>query len=247
MDLPLDNPLFWLLAIVGVILTGLSKSGLAGGAGVLAVPLLAFMVPVPVAAAITLPLLWVMDIRTIMAFKDSISWHDLVGLIPAAFIGVLIASVSMSYMNHHHLLLVLGLVSILFALWQSLSQWFAQWAGAGILWGAIAGFTSTLLHAGGPPISIYFLGRKLSKDAWLASAAVFFGVLNMVKALPYTLNNQWSSEQWLVSAILIPVAWFGVILGVWLSKHINEVLFVNIARCMLGLVGVLLLYKWYEQ
>jgi len=32
--------LFWLIAITGVILTGISKSGFAGGAGVVAVPLM---------------------------------------------------------------------------------------------------------------------------------------------------------------------------------------------------------------
>ena len=35
---------FWLLAVVGVFLTGISKSGFAGGAGVVAVPLLALVV-----------------------------------------------------------------------------------------------------------------------------------------------------------------------------------------------------------
>ncbi len=53
----IDSPIFWLLAFAGVVLTGISKSGFAGGAGVVAVPLLALVLPVERAAALMLPLL----------------------------------------------------------------------------------------------------------------------------------------------------------------------------------------------
>ena len=52
--------LFWLVAVLGVILTGVSKSGFAGGAGVVAVPLMALFIPVSQAVVIMLPLLLLM-------------------------------------------------------------------------------------------------------------------------------------------------------------------------------------------
>lgn len=76
--------LFWLLAIVGVLLTGISKSGFAGGAGVVAVPILALVMPVPQAAALMLPLLIVMDIKAIQLYRQHINKRVLFSIIPAA-------------------------------------------------------------------------------------------------------------------------------------------------------------------
>ena len=62
LDLPLiTDPAFYAAAIPAVLLMGLAKSGL-GGFGALATPLMALAVPVPQAAAIMLPLLFVMDV-----------------------------------------------------------------------------------------------------------------------------------------------------------------------------------------
>jgi len=241
--IPIDSPLFWLLAIIGVLLTGISKSGLAGGAGVLAVPLLALQVPVPVAVAITLPLLWLMDIKTVYNYRDAIKPEVLLRLCPPAFIGVAIGGWLLGEIEVDRLELLLGVLSILFASWQSLTYWFTKFTGAAVLWGMLAGLFSTLLHAGGPPLSVYFLGNKTTKRAWLGTAAFFFGLINLVKAVPYTLNNQWSMEQWQVSLLLLPVAWLGVKLGIALAKRINQARFTLIARSFLALAGVLLIYK----
>ena len=234
---------FWLLTIVGVLLTGISKSGLAGGAGVLAVPLMALYLPVPLAAAITLPLLWLMDAKTVYSYRDAIDTGLLWQLCPAACCGIAIGGLMLGKVSSEHLQWILGLLSIVFACWQSLTKFLSRFAKAGFFWGGLAGITSTLLHAGGPPLSIFLLGREVDKRQWLGTAACFFAITNLLKAIPYTLNHQWSSEQWLLSVILLPVAWFGVVLGVWLAKRIDQQLFIKIARSMLGLAGCLLIYE----
>ncbi len=244
--LPLDNPLFWILGFVGVVLTGISKSGLAGGAGVLAVPLFALVVDVPVAAAITLPLLWLMDIKTIWAYRGHIDAKLLLALCPAALVGVAIAGYFMSVIDSSSLVLLLGILSLVFAAWQDLARWLSRWSNASVIWGGLAGFSSTLLHAGGPPLSIYLLGRDTKKEAWLGTAAAFFGVLNVVKAIPYTINEQWSVQQWWVSLSFIPVAWFGVWLGIQLAKMISQSMFTAVARSMLALAGVMLIFRWWS-
>jgi hypothetical protein len=42
------------------------------------------------------------------------------------------------------------------------------------VWGGLSGVTSTLLHAGGPPISIYFLSKKLEKKTMAGSGSDIF-------------------------------------------------------------------------
>ena len=55
----IGDPIFYAVAVPAVMLTGLSKSGFLGGFGALAVPLMSLAIPVPQAAAIMLPLLFV--------------------------------------------------------------------------------------------------------------------------------------------------------------------------------------------
>ena len=57
--------IFMIVAIIGILITGISKSGFAGGSGVVAVPLLALLIPISHAVIIVLPLLIIMDIKTI--------------------------------------------------------------------------------------------------------------------------------------------------------------------------------------
>lgn len=235
--------LFWLLATLGVILTGISKSGFAGGAGVVAVPILALVMPVPQAAALMLPLLIVMDIKAIHLYRKHIDKAVLLSIVPAALIGIAIGSLLLTYTPGHVLQITLGVISIMFACWQSLTPLFGKMRGAGIFWGAISGITSTLIHAGGPPINIYLIAKALPKLTWLATSAIFFGVMNVVKVIPYSLTGQWNAEILWLSLILVPVAYLGIWLGHKVQHRFSEQHFMQICRVLLFVSGVLLLTK----
>lgn len=238
-----DDPIFWLLTLVGVLLTGISKSGFAGGAGVVAVPLMATQIPVSQAIVIMLPLLLVMDIRTIRYYFEHANRQILRAIIPAALLGILAGGTLLGYVADRGLELALAVISILFASWHRLTPWLTGFPGSAWLWGTLSGITSTLIHAGGPPINIYFLGRKLDKLTWLASAAIFFGCMNLVKIVPYSLNPQWTPDNLSFAIILVPIALFGVYLGKQLQGRIAEKDFVSICRGLLFVTGVMLLIK----
>lgn len=239
------DPLFWLLAALGVTMTGISKSGLAGGAGVVAVPLLALVIPVPAAAALMLPLLLVMDANTIALYRRALTNSQLlVPIVLSALVGVSLAGFAMGQLDNQHLQLALALFCLVFALWHKLTPWLAKMPGAAWLWGTLAGISSTLLHAGGPPITIYFLSKQLAKAQWLALAAVFFAVVNLAKLIPYTINQMWELHLLLCGLILLPFAFLGVWLGKRLQQRVSEAQFVRLLRGLLVMSGVLLLWKW---
>lgn len=238
-----SDPIFWLLAIIGIIITGISKSGFAGGAGVVAVPLLSFKVGVLEATAITLPLLLVMDAQTLHHYRRSINWQELRGLIPGALVGIAIGGLTMGTFSDHALLLALGVLSVTFSLWGPLQKLVARARGARMFWSSTAGFTSTLVHAGGPPLNIYLIARRLPKLEWLATAGAFFAFMNAVKLVPYSINEQWHQETLAISISLIPVAF----VGVWIGKHIqgqlNEQSFMNASKGLLFISGLALILK----
>lgn len=237
------DPLFWLLAIIGVVITGISKSGFAGGAGVVAVPILSLVMPVTAATALMLPLLLVMDARTVALYRRSIEWRQLTVITTAAIIGIAIAGSALAALSATTLQLILAAFSLLFALWHKLMPLLGRLPGAGWLWGCISGISSTLLHAGGPPITIYFLASGIEKRVWLAQASVFFAVMNLIKIIPYTLNGQWQVELFWLDLLLIPAALVGVRLGYLLQSRLAEKDFIMICRVLLGLAGVLLLAR----
>lgn len=237
------DPVFWLLAIIGVIFTGISKSGFAGGAGVVAVPLLALTIPVSQAAALMLPLLLLMDAKAIYFYRKNIELSILKQLLPAALIGITIGGFLMGTLSENLLRWMLGTFCILFALWQPLIHWLRKLPAAAWLWGGLSGLTSTLLHAGGPPISIYFISQQTEKMQWLAGASIFFAAMNFIKLIPYTLNGQWNNKLLLMDLILIPFAVLGIQLGYKIQHMISEKQFINISKVLLFLSGTLLIHS----
>ena len=244
------SPLFWTLAIIGVLLTGISKSGFAGGAGVIAVPLLSLIIPVPMAAALMLPLLIVVDAKSLHYYWRSVCWQELKMIAPAALIGIVAGGYLLGELPSNLLQILLGLFCIVFALWKKLIPLLGRVPYAGFIWGAVSGLTSTLLHSGGPPINIYFATRQLPKQNWLATAAVFFAMMNLVKIIPYGLTGQWQSDSmvsdlFLIDLALLPISLIGVWLGYRLQLKISEAQFMFACKGLLLLSGLALLMNAY--
>lgn len=241
--MPSNDPLFWCLAVCGVLLTGISKSGFAGGAGVVAVPLLALIMPIPQATTLMLPLLLVMDVRTIGYYRKHVSFLQLKIILPAGVMGVVCGGLLMGYVPERGLKIALGVLSILFSIWQALMPYLVRIRGAAVFWSVLSGITSTLIHAGGPPINIYLIGKQLDMQTWLATAGMYFGVLNMAKIIPYAILNQWNGEVLTGSLLLLPVALLGVKSGHWIQGRIPEHVFAKVSRILLFFSGVLLLVR----
>ncbi|MEM8872468.1 MAG: hypothetical protein AAGE38_18855, partial [Pseudomonadota bacterium] len=67
--IPLMSIEAYLLAAIAVSLTGLSKSGFAGGLGILGVPVLTLVMPAVEAAALLLPILVCIDVLSVWRYR----------------------------------------------------------------------------------------------------------------------------------------------------------------------------------
>jgi hypothetical protein len=61
-----------------------------------------------------------------------------------------------------------------------------------VFWGTVAGFTSTLSQAGGPPFQVHVLPMRLPKLTMVGTYTVYFAVLNWLKIVPYFALDQFS-------------------------------------------------------
>ena len=87
-ELLISDPWFYALAVPVVLLVGISKGGFGGGAGLVAVPVLSFAMPLPQAAAILLPILCAMDLFAVAAYRGQYSAPNLKRLLPASLVGI---------------------------------------------------------------------------------------------------------------------------------------------------------------
>lgn len=242
--------LFWAVAALAVLLTGLSKGGF-GGMALLAVPLMALVMSPTQAAAIMLPILIVMDIFSLYAYRKYFNQKILYLMLPAAIIGIGLAWSLAHSISEDDIRISVGLIAVVFSLYSGWRLWrgtegrtpaWAQHKGVGRLAGMAAGFTSFFAHAGGPPFQAYVIPQKLESRIFVGTGVIFFSVVNAVKLIPYWHLGQISPANMSVTLYLMPLAPFGVWLGVWGVKHLPVDIFYKVIYVLIFCVGLKLLY-----
>lgn len=242
---------FLITGALVVILTGISKSGFAGGLGVLSVPALSLFVAPQAAAAIMLPILCVIDVSNVIKYRKDWVKRLVFLLIPGALIGILIGSASFSLINQGWLKLAIGMLALWFT-YTTLAANLSSNAGnnprkpagsiAAVLLGTVAGFTSFVAHAGGPPIKGFLLSQRLGKTPMVATNSYFFFVMNAMKLVPYFLLGQFSADNLKLSLMLLPFAPIGIFIGFRLHRLVSQDHFVKIVCALLAFAGFKLIW-----
>lgn len=242
----ITDPFFYAVALPAVLLLGVSKSGFGAGFGSLAVPMMALAVTVPQAAAILMPVLLVMDVLGMAAFRKDFDLRLLRFLLPWGLLGIVIGALLFRLLDAH---LVAGLVGVFTLLFLAQRLLFPpradsvappRWVGA--LLTATSGFTSFIAHAGGPPINAYVIPMRLSPVRFTATMAFFFFVINLAKWIPYGWLGLLDTRNMLTSLVLLPVAPIGVWVGVRLARRIQPGLFYRLVYLGMFLTGCKLVW-----
>ena len=242
----ITDPLFYFFAVPAILIFGIAKGGFGNAIGAVAVPLMALAVSPLQAAAILLPILCVMDVFAIRKFWRQWDVTNIVIMLPAGCVGVLVGSLTFSYLNEGHVRLLIGLLALVFAL-----NFWLKSAGSiqkkpnyikGTFWSIIGGFTSFGIHSGGPPVNIYLLPQKLHPKVFMGTCAMFFWITNYVKLIPYFLLGQLDSQNLQTSLVLLPLAPIGVGFGYYLHTRVSTEKFYNIFNFFLIITGCKLTY-----
>lgn len=239
----LFSPLVILCAVIAVTLTGLGKGGLSG-IGMLATPLLASVIPPVSAAAIMLPVLLVQDVFSIWNYRRDYDLGNLAILVPSGVIGIAAGYLLAAHLSQAAVALALGAISIIFALRSLLGPMAMPRPGKrpstvfGWICGAMAGFTSMIAHAGGPPFQIYVMPQRLARDVFVGTGVILFGILNLIKVVPYLALGQLTANSLKASLLLAPLAIAATFAGIWLVRRIDQEKFYTITYALLALVGV---------
>ena len=247
MNFPLiADPFFYAVAIPAVLLMGVSKSGFGAGFGSLAVPMMALAVSVPQAAAVLMPILFLMDVLGMVAFRKDFDLGLLKFLIPFGLVGIVIGALLFKLLNAHAVAAMVGGFTLLFLAQRMLfspkpgSAPPPKWLGA--LLTTTSGFTSFIAHAGGPPISAYVIPLRLSPVKFTATMECIIFLITLAQWIPYGLQGLLDWRNMATSLVLLPLAPIGVWVGVRLARRISQLWFYRFLYLGMLLTGVKLLW-----
>jgi uncharacterized membrane protein YfcA len=243
-----EDPSFYLFAIAAVILIGLAKGGFTG-LGALGTPLMALGADDPVrAAAILLPILIAQDVVAVAAFRRRWDGRVLAAMLPGATVGIGLGWLLAARISADAVMAALGAISILFGAYRLSAERGGQIAASsrspgwvGSLFGVVAGFTSQIAHAGGPPFQMWVMPRRLDRDVFVCTSAIFFAVVNWIKVPAYLALGQFTSENAIATAVLLPVAMLASLAGVKLVRKVATERFYTIVYVLMILAGAKLL------
>jgi len=238
----ISDPAFYLVAIPAVTALGLSKGGFSG-LGTIALPLLALAISPVQAMGLLIPILMTQDVVTIWSYRRTWDAGLLKIMIPGQIAGVGVAWLIAAYVPDAAIRLLVGVIAVAF----TLDRWLGLGARAGtprptvlagLLWGGVSGFTSFLANAGAPPFQIHVLPRKLDKETFVGTYAIFFAVGNALKVVPYFLLGQLNLTNLSTSLVLLPLAILTNVAGVWLVRRTPTEFFYRIVYILIFLIGL---------
>jgi uncharacterized membrane protein YfcA len=243
----ITDPLFYVVAIPAVLMVGITKTGV-GGSNALGVSLMSFVITVPQATAILLPILCLTDLFGLWVFRGKWDWRNLRIMIPGATAGMILGTLTFRYLDSAMVKALVGAIAIWFAVAQFMPMIRKREVtpsgpdvAKGSFWAAVAGFTSFVSHAGQPPYSIYMIPQRLDKTIFLGTTALFFAYVNYFKLVPFFWLGQLNLSNIATSLVLVPLVPVGLVIGLWIQRQLSPAMFYKVVLVLLALTGVKLI------
>ena len=242
----MDGVGFWLAAGLASVAVGLSKGGLPVVA-MMSVPILSLVMPPLQAAGLLLPIYMVSDWFGVWAYRRAYDLRVLKIMVPATAIGVAIGWVTASLISESMVGGLIGALGSSFALSRILGWGAGRGAQEsrtlpGLFWGTVAGFTSFVSHAGGPPYQIYTLPLRMPKAMFAGTSTILFTWVNTAKLPAYWSMGILSLDSLPIAAWLVLPATLAVFAGVRLVKVLPEKLFYDLVLWTLLLLSLRMLW-----
>ena len=222
-----QDPIFVaiVIALLGFLI-GMTKGGF-NTLGALLTPVLSLVLPVSTAVGVLLPMLIVGD-----AFAIYIYWREWDGtlvrrMLPAGIGGALIGTYLLAAMSPNALRVALAIFVLLLVVYKLASDRIARLAYQPRRWhapaaGGLAGVASGMFNNGGPPFNSYLLLQKMPPRLFIATTALFFAILNLVKVPGFLYTGILNVPLLLSLWWVFPFIPLGIWAARWIVTHINQ-------------------------
>lgn len=232
------------LPLLGAFFIGLSKAGFATGLGMLTTPLVATAMPARQAIGIVLPLLCAADALTMGLYwkrwdAAAVRWP-----LAGAVIGIGVGMLFVNRVSNRTLSVAIGVVGlVMVALLAIRARWYPDHSYTprvidSVLVGVVCGVSSTIAHAAGPIFALFLLAQRMSKDAFIATNAVFFAVNNLLKVPPYVASGLITAQTLRLDLRLLPMIPVGIVAGWAISRLLPQRHFDWLVQLLLALTSL---------
>lgn len=244
MELPIS---FYIVSAIAIIVTGISKSGFAGGLGVMTVPLMSLFIAPQFAVAIMMPILIVMDVIIVWHYRKTWNGAIVLMLVPGALFGIFMGAMTFQFMDANLIKFIIGALSLIFVARYILSLGKSnepKKTGKALpfILGSISGFAAFIAHAGGPPIKGLLLQKNLEKSEFVGTNGMYIFFMNVLKIFIYSGMGQLTAESLKTSLALSPMLFVGIAVGTYLHKIVDPKLFIKLVHVFLFAAGLKLLW-----
>lgn len=235
-------PWAWALLALAAAIVGVSKTALPG-ASTISVAIFAAFIPARTSTGVLLILLIIGDVFALLIYRRHAHWPTLLRLAPTVAAGIVFGALFLAFASNSIVKPVIGVIllgMIAITLWRrhaaSTDAISHTNVVATIGYGMLGGFTTTVANAGGPVMSMYLLAMRTPVKVFLGTAAWFFAIVNIVK-LPILIGlGLITVPVLLLDAVLLPLFVIGALVGRWMIRRIQQVLFERIVL-ILTIVG----------
>lgn len=234
------------IALLGFLI-GVTKGGF-NTLGALLTPVLSLVLPVSTAVGVLLPMLIVGD-----AFAIYIYWREwdmtlVRRMLPAGIVGALIGTYLLSALSPDALRIALAIFVLLLVVYKLVSDRITQLAYQPRRWhapaaGGLSGVASGMFNNGGPPFNSYLLLQKMPPRLFIATTALFFAILNLVKVPGFLYTGVLNVPLLLSLWWVFPFIPLGIWAARWLVTHVNQQTFEWIIIALLIASSIILFWQ----
>lgn len=252
-----DPAMYYFCVGLGVLIIGIAKAGFGGGIGILAVPLMAMVMPTQQMIGVMLPVLIMADILSNLHYLKEYEWRLMRWLLPGAVIGIAIGT-GLFYLLHQSqsktivdstLNVTVGSICLavvcmqVFKLFGKEPPTLPKHPLSSVAIGTAAGVASTLSHAAGPIVSIYLVQEKVEKRRLMGTLLLFFLLMNTAKLPTYVWLGLINKQSLHDTIWLLPLLPIGTLAGAWMNKRVPEKPFAMIIYATAALAAAHMVYK----
>ena len=207
-----------IIAFLGFMI-GLAKGGF-GGFGALLTPILSLVLPVASAVGVLLPMLMVGDVFALRMYWKEWDAELVKRMLPLGIVGALVGTFLLSSLPPNVLRIALGIFVLIIVVYRFVSDriksiqyqprtWHASLAGL------LAGTASGMFNGGGPPFNSYLLLKKVQARPFIATGAIYFAILNLIKVPGFLYTGV------LDLPLLLSLWWVFLFipLGIWIARN----------------------------
>ncbi len=234
-----------LVLCIVIIFVAYVIKGLSGfGSGLVAIPLLAFFLPLPFIVPVLALVSYTGTVYQSFTYRRDVVWRDLWSLLPFSLAGITIALWLLVNADVTVLTFALGIFIFCYAVYSLLphniksgSRWWAVAAGS------FAGLIGALFGTGGPFYVLYLKMRQVTKQQFRATITMIFLVDGGARIFGYFYSDLFTNKMVTLALMLLPILILAMYVGQHIHIKINDRRFNQVVSTLLLVSGLSLAIK----